>query len=152
LQRLQAPDDPDQLAVFEWVRATAARHRIFLRRYMRADDLADSSRWQNLLARIEGLTGGSPLSQQHHARIERVRPHLEVIRQGRGTDRDWQAVIEAVEGMVGDGVPPSNREIRGLLLPVIDDQPAQDDLPPGFRRVLREIDRYLATHPSTSEP
>lgn len=50
-----------------------------------------------------------------------------------------------MEEMVGDGVPPSNREIRDLLLPVVDDLPDRDDLPPGFRLVLREIDRFLAT-------
>ena len=56
LHRLQAPDDPDQLAAYEWVRETAARHRIYLKRFMRADDLADPSRWPDLLARIEALS------------------------------------------------------------------------------------------------
>jgi len=41
LRRLAAPDDPDQLAVYEWLNATAARNRIFLKRFMRADDLAE---------------------------------------------------------------------------------------------------------------
>ena len=50
-----------------------------------------------------------------------------------------------MDEMVGEGVPPSDREIRDLLLPVIDDLPDRDDLPHGFQLVLREIDRYLAT-------
>jgi len=49
-----------------------------------------------------------------------------------------------VDEIVGEGVPPSNREIRELLLPVIDDLPARDEIPNGFRLVLREIDRFLA--------
>ena len=50
----------------------------------------------------------------------------------------------AVDELVAEGIAPSNREIRELLLPLIDDMPDRDDLPPGFRRVLREIDRFLA--------
>ena len=46
---------------------------------------------------------------------------------------------------VAEGLPPSNREVRELLLPVIDELPDRDDLPPGFLLVLREVDRYLAT-------
>ena len=45
LKRLGAPDDADQLEVFEWVKASAARHRVYLKRFMRADDLADPAGW-----------------------------------------------------------------------------------------------------------
>ena len=53
-QRLQAPDDPDPLLrSTDWVRETAARHRIYLKRHMRADDQADPNRWSDLLALID---------------------------------------------------------------------------------------------------
>ena len=32
---------------------------------------------------------------------------------------DWLAIVEAVEEMVGQGMPPSNREARDLLPPVV---------------------------------
>ncbi len=54
LHRLQAPDDPDQLAAYEWVRGTTARHRIYLKRFMRADDQADPSRWPEVQSGPEG--------------------------------------------------------------------------------------------------
>jgi hypothetical protein len=145
LQRLRAPDDPDQLAVFRRVREAATRHRIFVKRYMRADDLADPGGWSRLLARIEALGASGEQTRQQKARIDRLRGHLELIRGGNATDEEWRAVVDAVEEMVGDGLPPSNREVRDLLLPVIDDLPDRDDLPPGFLLVLREIDRFLAT-------
>ena len=53
--------------------------------------------------------------------------------------------------MVAEGLPPSSREVRDLLLPVIDDLPDRDDLPEGFRLVLREIDRFLASRPTSTE-
>lgn len=151
LLRLHAPDDPDQLAVYELVRATASRRRIYLGRYMRADDLADPAGWPDLVARIEALTGSGPHPRPQGPQIERVLEHQKRIQEGCATDQDWRAVIEAVEAMVGAGVPPSNREIRDLLLPVIDDLPDEGDRPPGFRLVLREIDRFLATRPQSSK-
>ena len=74
LQRLRAPNDPDQLAVYQMVRDAAARHRIFVKRFLRADDPADPA----------GLAGparpaSSPLaasgqqSRQQKERIDRMR-------------------------------------------------------------------------------
>jgi hypothetical protein len=151
LQRLNAPDDPDQLAAYGWIKETAARHRIYLKRYMRADDLADPARWPDLLTRIEVIAAGSQPPRLLGPHVDRVRSHLKPIQEGQGTDQDWRAVIEAVEAMIGEGVPPSHREIRGLLVPLIDILPDRDDLPPGFRLVLREIDRFLATRTPSSE-
>ncbi len=145
LKRLRAPDDPDQLAVYQFVRDQAARRRIFLRKHMRSDDLADPAGWPGLLSRIEAIAASGHQSRQHDERVNRMREHLGAVRRGANPEPAWRAVIEAVEEAIDEGVPPSNREIRDLLLPVIDDLPDREDLPPGFRRVLREIDRYLAT-------
>jgi len=46
-------EDDDQLEVYEWLRTESARHRVYLKRFMRADALADPSRWKGLLDRIE---------------------------------------------------------------------------------------------------
>ena len=146
LRNLRAPDDADQLAVYEWLRATAASHRIFLKRFMRADDAADPSDWPGLLARIETAAGSRPQSQGQRAMLDDLRTRVSQIRRDfEGSSQDWQAVIQGVEHLLDAGVPPSNREVRDLLLPVIDELPEQDALPPGFRLVVREVDRYLAT-------
>ena len=63
-QRLGAPDDPDQLEVFEWLKATAARHHVYIKSFMRADDVADPTRWSDLLARIESLAASGQLSRR----------------------------------------------------------------------------------------
>jgi hypothetical protein len=156
-QRLGAPDDPDQLEVFEWLKATAARRHVYLKRFMRADDHADPTRWSELLASIESAAGGEQ-SRQQSAQIERVRERLKLAPNDNGIGHDWPAIMSAVDKLVEEGIPPSNREIRELLLPLIDDMPDRDDLPPGFRRVLREIDRFLAIRslpvrsPASHEP
>src|SRR5262249_32891238 len=127
LQRLRAPNDPDQLAAFQMARDAAARHRIFVKRYLKADDPADPAGWPGLLSRIESIAASGQQSRQQKERIDRMREHLEPIRGGTGTDPHWQAVIELVEEAVTEGMPPSNREIRELLLPVIDDLPDRED-------------------------
>jgi hypothetical protein len=145
LQRARAPDDPDQLEVYEWVRATAARRHIFLRRFMRVDDLAEPAGWTTLLSRIESMAKSDPKSQQQKALLGDLQLHLRLVREVKGVDVDWEPVIKDVEELVGAGVPPSHREIRELLLPVIDDLPDVKDAASSFHLVLREIDRYLAT-------
>ena len=153
MQRVGASGDDDQLEVFKWLKETTARHRVYVERFMRSDDLADSTRWSDLLARIESLvTGGTPL-RQHEPGFDRLRTEFGRTRDEREAQLDWSAVIATVDDLVSDGVAPSNKEIRELLLPVVDDIPDRSELPAGFQAVLREIDRFLATRPSeANEP
>jgi len=147
-RHLGAPDDPDQLEVFEWLKATAARHHVYIKSFMRADNLADSTRWSDLIARIESVAASGSLSRRSSSQIQRVRDHLRRLQTDEGNGHDWPAIINAVDEIVGEGVPPSNRELRELLLPVIDKLPERDQLPERFRLVLREIDRFLGTRSS----
>src|SRR5208283_1052077 len=52
---------------------------------------------------------------------------------------------DTVNTLVSEGMPPSNTDLRNMLVPIVDDIPEADELPEGFRRVLGEVDRYLAT-------
>ncbi len=148
LRRLRAADDPDQLAAYEVVRETAARHRIFLKRFLRSDDLARPEAWPGLLSRIEANSGSGPQAQRHQQRLARLRPQLESLSTQGDAEAAWRSIFATVDEAVGEGIAPSRREFRELLLPHIDDLPEGLDMPPGFRLVLREIDRYLATRPS----
>jgi len=148
VQRFRAPDDPDQLEVFEWLKTTAARHHVYIKRFMRVDDLASPSRWPDLVARIESLATGDQVSRRIRSQIEQLQEHQKRIGSDDGTVHCWQALIGTVDEMVAEGVPPSNREIRELLLPVIEKLPERQDLPAGFRLVLRELDRFLGTRSS----
>jgi hypothetical protein len=149
-------DDKDQFKVFLWLKATAWRRQFFIQRHMRNDDVADPTSWPEIGRRIEALDAHlqqvRQRARQYQSRLNRIRYHLKTILEGRDGDRqhDWDVVIETVDLMVRDGVPPSNTDIRELLLPVVDQLPERD-LPDGFRRVVREIDGYLATRPAASD-
>jgi hypothetical protein len=120
---------------------------------MRADDLAEPSGWPDLLGRIrreQARQGVVVEDSVPGALLDRLRTQLTAHPHGSGTATDWPAVITTVNDLITAGTQPSHREIRDLLLPVLDELPHRDDLPPGFRLVLREIDRFLAT--STTDP
>jgi hypothetical protein len=155
-QQIQTNDEPEQLQVFEWLKVTAARRRIYIRRFMRAGDSADPARWAELLDRVQqvGERAGYQTRKrtQLEALFQRLRAGVSALPGGGATEADWRTVIAAVEDILREGVPPSRREIRELLLPVVNDLPELEDLPAGFQRVLREIDRFLATHTAAEEP
>lgn len=134
-------DDSDQLKIFEWVRSTAARYRVFLPRYMRVEDRADPSRWSDRLARIDREF--EKLARGSHARA--LGALDAALRQLADGDEGWPAVGAAVDAMLAEGVAPSDRRFRERLLPLIDGLPDRDDLGAGLVLVLRELDRYLAT-------
>ena len=154
IHRVSGAEDADQIQVFDWLKAMAARSHVYIKRFMRVDDPADPTRWPDLFNRIgrqrdrHGQTGRGP---QHEASFVRLRTLLDGIGQGHFTDADWRAVIDIVEDLLAKGVPPSNREIRELLMPVIDEIPDIEEMPIGFRLVLREIDRFLASHSGLSK-
>ncbi len=150
LKKAGVNDDAEQMEVFEWVKACAGRHRIYLKRFMRADDVANPAGWPDLLGRIEAAAGSGQLSRKHAADLEALREHVKRIKAGENSEQEWQTVIRMVDELVGDGVPPSNRDIRDSLVGVLEDVPEREGLPDGFRRVLIEIDRYLARRSTAS--
>ena len=152
--RVDAKQDKDQLRAYLWLRATCWNLQCFVARYMKIEDVADPASWADIDRRIEELDSQLQQSRRrakaYQSSLKRIRYHLKLIAEGGGGEgrHDWQVVIDTVGGMVADGVPPSNADIRELLLPVIDGLPDDLEHSPGFSLVLREIDRFLATRPA----
>jgi hypothetical protein len=146
--------DKDQDQVFAWLKATAWEQQVYIQRHMRADDVADPHRWAELNARIDALGGQLEEVRKRANRRKKLLGSLryKVQRVAAGGEDGWgdgwQSVATTVDELVQAGVPPSNREVRELLLPVLDAMPEPDELPRGFQFVLREIDRYLASRPA----
>jgi hypothetical protein len=154
LRRAGAGEDGDQAEIFDWLKTTAAVQRVYIKRFMRADDEADPERWPDLLARIEKLAdrhGPTGRASQQEALVGQLQARLDALRESGMAEAEWRAVIETIDGMVKGGLPPSNRAVRELLLPLVNELPDIDDMPPGFHQVLREIDRFLAARSATAE-
>ncbi|MCS6852314.1 MAG: hypothetical protein NZ700_14210 [Gemmataceae bacterium] len=150
--------DRDQLRLFHWLRNLAAKVKILIPRYMRQEDIADPVAWPERLERLRQLERKlKDLKDRDKARrslFNRIRYHLKLIRANPERDHahDWQTIARCVDELVAGGLPPSNVELRELLLPVIDDVPDFESVPKNFELVLREIDRYAASRPTRLEP
>jgi hypothetical protein len=140
--------DTEQQSIYEWLRRTATENGIFIERHLRADDPADPNNSADIRNRIQAVREACRKSlnrrRQRTDRVKRLRYHTKRLVSGRGTDHDWQTVAQVADQLVGDGVPPSNREIRDAVLPLIDIAPGSDGFPLAFRLVLREAQKYRA--------
>lgn len=150
VQQMDGPTDHDQQAVFKWLKYTGNANQIYIQRYMRVDDPADPANSDNLSARIEAL---DDRVQQVRAQEKKRRKLLNKIRYEAKRVRDGgddaeihlNTLIGTVDELVSDGVPPSNSQLRELLLPVVDEFSEIKDVTANVELVLREIDRYLAS-------
>ena len=143
-----APTDTEQQSLYEWLRKTAAERNVYIERHLRSDDPADPYGWADIQSRIQAVREACRESfarqRQRTDRLKRIHYHTQRVTSGNGTDHDWQTIAQVANEMVNDGVPPSNREIRDALLPVIDFLPRSDGFPLAFQLVLRETEKYRA--------
>lgn len=157
IDQLDGPGDSDQVQAFQWLKATAAEHQVFIKRHMRVDDPADPNHWEDLAGRIEALDAelqdARRRTKQRHKLLGKVRHKVSLFREDpAGIPDHFRILVATVEQLIEDGLPPSNRELRDYLLPIVDAMPELHDPPPGFQMVLREIDRFLATNPAPKPP
>ena len=119
LKRLGASDDPDQLEVFEWVKTTAARQHVYLKRFMRADDVANPAGWSELIVRIEAHRAErSALAANRLLTSSRSEIRSHESRMAKDVEQDWQAVVQIVDELVEGGVPaeqPGNPRVLCCL-------------------------------------
>lgn len=145
--------DRDQGRVYQWLRSATWNRQIFIARFMKLDDPAYPDQWQDLNERIQALDAkvddARQLAKRKLSAFKKARYHLNLI-QGdahRDHSHDWNVAIATIDELVEGGIPPSNTEIRELLLPVVDRLP-DVEVPPGMELVLREIDRFMSSRPT----
>ena len=143
-----APTDTEQRSIYEWLKRAAAENEVFIERHLRADDPADPYDSTDIRGRIQIVRETCRKSfdrrRQRTDRVKRLRYHTNRLVSGSGTDHDWQTIAQVADDLVKDGVPPSNREIRDAVLPIIDIAPSTDGFPITFQLVLREARKYQA--------
>jgi len=149
---IAGPKDADQSRVFNRLKSTSTENQIFIQRYMRTGDPADPSQWVDLSSRVETVDSSVQearrQAKQRRKLLGKVSHKLSLIGSETGNVEDhWRIPGSAVVELVSDGLPPSNRELRELLIPAIDGLTELAELPKGFQLVLWEIERFIATCP-----
>ena len=100
------------------------------------------------------INGPAPARRNREKRgkelFNQARYHLRRIHGDPSADHghDWHKVADAVSELVDDGLPPSNVDLRDLVLPIADEFPDDLPVPKNLELVLREIDRYIAMRPA----
>lgn len=145
VRRLGGPTDPDQVEAYRWLRDSAAKAGIFIERYIRVEDPADPVYWKVLLERINNLAKRvehrAAAIRKRRKLFEKLRYQLEQAVAG-DDEHLWESVARTLDELMQDGVPPSNLEVRELLLPHVDVMPQIVNPPKGFELVLRETRRF----------
>jgi hypothetical protein len=148
-----ANPDGDQARLFGWLRSAAQEHQIWISRYMRQDDPADPTQWAKLRERLkqcsEQVNRFKDRDKRRKKLLNNIKYRIKRIQAVPDADSadDWRSVIDAADQLVDEGVPPSNSELREMLLPILDEIPENLEIPKNFALVMREADRYLAASP-----
>lgn len=145
--------DSDQTQVHNWLKMTANENQIFIRRHMRVDDPADPSSCSDIISRLELLDARVQEIRQHAKQLKKllgkVRHKVSLItKDPQNAEGHWETLITTVDELVSIGLPPSNRELRELLIPAVEYMPELANSSSTFESVLREIDRYLSIRPT----
>lgn len=145
VRRVGGPTDTDQIEAFWWVRNSAAEIGLFIDRHLREDDPADPNQCKDLLERInrlaERIESRAAAIRKRRKLFEKLRYQLEQAVAGE-EEHLWESVARTLDELMQDGVPPSNLEVRELLLPHLDVIPQIANPPKGFELVLRETSRF----------
>jgi hypothetical protein len=146
---VEATTDTDQQSLFLWIRNTVEEERVFIDRHLRATDPADPYSSADIQGRIQTIREECQAAIERQVQrtrwLSRLQYHAKLIRERGSNDHDWSIVAQVTDEMVRDGIPPSNREIRDVMLPIIDNVPRSDAFPPAFVLVVREAEAYRAT-------
>jgi len=151
--------DPDQDLLFKWLKFVSSSERIYIARYMRIADPADPEQTPGIVTRIRTLgrrvRNESRQTKLRARRLNKITYVTGKIKAGEDADvrQHWATLLRTIDELVEDGVPPSSREIRELVIDIINEIPENvDKIPANVNQVMREIDSYIAGLPSHETP
>lgn len=149
--------DYDQVQLFARVRTTARDRQLFIQRYLKREDRADPASWGDVARRVAELrTQFQTVGERDKTRVKalnNLRFKLGRIRERPDESAgEWARVLELVDELVAGGLPASHAELRDMLLPVVEDVPADPPLTPNVENVLHEIERYVESRPDAEPP
>lgn len=148
-------DDFDQKGAHLWLRAVTGRRHVFVAKYMRIDDPASPVHWPSLALRIEAASVAAEALREGAAKrrklLGKVRHKSSLIEKGEQVENSWRVLVDSIEALLTSGLPPSDRQLRDAVAPVIDDAPEWAAASADLQQVAREIDRALSGRPAVRE-
>jgi hypothetical protein len=145
--------DNDQVHLFVHVREYARESQIYINRYLKKEDRVSADAWPTLLSRLavlkEQLSEARGKARARDKGLTNLKYKLRKMSESSAAAAaEWPRVLELLEEVVAAGVPPSNADIRELLLPVLDTLPEDQEPGPNAERVFHAVNEYLASRPA----
>lgn len=161
--------DQDQLEIYLIVAAETKARRVYVRRYLRREDRADPTKAPDVKKRLNELLAQVKATATATVNRKKLLSSLKFkLKQlaAHRTDNahEWPLVLDILDKLVADGVPPSNPELRDPLLvrptPLSADDKTEElpddavladfvpdikDAPKNAQLVFRELERYQAS-------
>lgn len=142
-------EDADQVDVYLHLLDWSAAEQLYIGRFMKADDRADPANSQDLLSRIDKVdreVGSINAARQARTKLlSKIRYEAKMLsNHPTATEGNWTKIITSVDHLISDGLPPSNADLRSILIGHLDDLPESLELPEGFKKFLTAADSYLA--------
>ncbi|KAA5537984.1 hypothetical protein FYK55_27975 [Roseiconus nitratireducens] len=145
-KRIGGPTDSEQSAAYSWLCQRAAEARLFIERYMRADDQANPEEWHDLLDRIsESECKVNEIIKNEKSQrklLNKLSYMLGQLEKQAEPQTQLVAIDRTVSDLIDNGLAPSNIELRGLLLPHLAAISNTKQKSSGLELALREIRRF----------
>lgn len=113
--------DQDQLEIYLIVAAETKQRRVYVRRYLRREDRADPTKAPEVRKRLNELLAQVRTTASVAVNRKKLLSSLKFkLKQLAGSRaefaHEWPLVLDILDKLVADGVPPSNPELRDPLL------------------------------------
>ncbi|MFM8273518.1 MAG: hypothetical protein ACKODX_14490 [Gemmata sp.] len=149
--------DTDQVHLFVHIREQARVAQIYISRFLKREDRAPADNWRDLLQRLavlrDELTDARDKARARDKGFTNLRYKLKKMSESPATAAgEWPRVLELLDEVVSAGLPPSNADVRDLLLPVLGTLPEELEPGPHAARVFDAVSEYLATRPAPAPP
>lgn len=144
-------EDRDQLAAFYWLKSTTRSRQVYVSRHMRVDDPAQPADWyergRRLAAKQEVLAEAQRQTRERTQALSKLRYHARHIQDaepGGESREDWKRVFDTADRLIALGVKASSKELRDLVLTIVDRVPEGLTPSPGWEQIDRHVDEFLA--------
>lgn len=141
IHKVGGQQDPDQLAVFQWLQSVTSDRKVHVERFMRSDDPADPGSWERLVLKARELNQRVEQERSRREDLNKIRFHQKAILGGKGGPHDWQLVTSKIDSLVSAGLPPNTSILRELVGPLVPQLPGDMDWPEGFQRVREAVEK-----------
>lgn len=158
-ERLFIEREQDQFDSYDWLRDYSQTHRHFIGRFMRLNDGADPAAHArvsgDLAALAKEFDATRSAAKERTKLLNKVKYEVKRLAEAEPGEESLErsrSLDAAVATLLSAGVQPSDAELREVIMPAEERLPDEFDASDPLRRVLAEVQRFVASRDQGREP